>query len=76
MKFTDRTRRVLAYRRHAREMARAGWEYVGEGGGHLWQLVRGSRRGQRIVAATPALDGLGVWVLIMPATDSLGATSQ
>lgn len=47
MKFTDRTRRVLAYRRHAREMARAGWEYVGEGGGHLWQLVRGSRRGQR-----------------------------
>lgn len=61
---TDWQKRVLALRRERRDMAKRGWEFVGEGGGKLWELARGSRIGHRVVAAQPSLDGLGVWVLI------------
>ena len=64
MKVTARTRRILQYRREVRAMRKAGWEYVGEGGGSLWELVRGYRLGHQIVAAKVACDGLGVWVKI------------
>lgn len=57
-------KRVLALRREQRDMLRRGWEFIGEGGGRLWELSRGSRIGYRVVAAQPSLDGLGVWVLV------------
>lgn len=55
---------VLAARRERRDMEKAGWEYLGEGGGKIWELVRGSRVGKRIVEAKVAIDGHGVWVLV------------
>ena len=64
MKVNERTRRVLAYRREHREMLRAGWEYVGERGGDLWELYRGKRVGYKIIDAKAAIDGLGIWVKI------------
>lgn len=64
MKVTARTRDWLACRRDRRDMIRQGWEYVGEGGGRLWELYRGGRSGHRIVEAKVARDGMGIWVLI------------
>lgn len=59
-------KQVLAVRREHRDMPKSGWEYVGEGGGKLWELYRGGRSGQKIVAASVAKDGLGVWVKVAP----------
>lgn len=55
---------VLAVRREHRDMPKAGWEYVSEGGGKLWELHRGYRIGYRIVEAKISHNGLGVWVRI------------
>jgi hypothetical protein len=55
---------VLSGRRESREMTKAGWEYVGEGGGRLWELVRGPRQAHRIVEARISSGGKGVWVKI------------
>lgn len=64
MKVTSFTRKALAVRREERSMLRAGWERVGEGGGRLWELVRGGRFGSRIVDARVAEDGVSLWVRI------------
>jgi hypothetical protein len=58
------TRRRLAVRREQRKMKALGWEYVGEGGGKLWELYRGGRVGHRIVGAAVDITGLGIWVLV------------
>lgn len=50
--------------RDRRKMIDAGWEYVGENGGRLWELSRGSRLGSRITDAMVAKDGLGIWVRV------------
>jgi len=55
---------VLAARRETRDMEKAGYERVGEGGGMLWQLYRGFRTRHRIVDVKIALDGKSVWCLI------------
>jgi hypothetical protein len=47
-----------------RDMERAGWEYVGEGGGKLWELERGYRIGYQIVDVRIAATGRGLWVRI------------
>jgi hypothetical protein len=56
----------LAARREARDMTKAGWEWIGEGGGKLWELYRGWRTDQHIVDAKVSYSGLGVWVKIEP----------
>lgn len=66
MKVTQFTRRALLVRRERREMTGAGWEFVGEGGGRLWELNRGARQDQRIVDVQIAACGKGVWVMIEP----------
>lgn len=66
MKVTDYTKRAVARLRERRDMEAKGWEYVGEGGGLLWQLYRGHRTHCRIVEAKPTIDGLGIWVRIEP----------
>lgn len=42
-----------------------GWEEVGEGGGKLWELYRGYRRGHRIVDVRITPDGLSLLVKIV-----------
>lgn len=64
MKFTDRTREILACRREDRDMTRDGWERVDESGGMLWQITRGSRWTQRIVDVRIARSGYFLWVKI------------
>lgn len=59
---TEFQKQVLACRRDRRDRTRDGWEYVGEGGGMLWELYRGSRTRQRIVDVAIAVDGLGLWI--------------
>lgn len=61
---TDWQKKVLAGRRERRDMEKAGWERVGEGGGKLWELNRGGRIGQRIVDVKIALDGTSLWVRV------------
>jgi hypothetical protein len=56
------SKRAIRVRRDRRDMLRTGWEYVGEGGGMLWELYRGSRMGQVITDVRIAADGLGVWI--------------
>lgn len=45
-----------------RDMVKAGWEKVGEGGGKLWELNRGSRIGHRITDVRIAADGVSLWI--------------
>ncbi|EON13443.1 hypothetical protein [Pandoraea sp. SD6-2] len=61
---TDYTRHLLAYRKEERDMLRAGWESVGEGGGRLWELKRGWRWGHRITDVRIAVDCKSLWVKI------------
>lgn len=63
---TEWQKRVIAGRRDIRDRERDGWEYVGEGGGKLWELNRGCRAGHKITEVAIAADGLGVWVKILP----------
>jgi hypothetical protein len=62
---------VLAQRRERRDMLKAGWEWVSEGGGALWELHRGFRIGYRIVEAKVGRSGLGVWVKVEDATGKM-----
>ena len=64
MKVTDRTRRVLHYRRTVKRWQAEGFEEVGENGGEVWEIHRGCRRGQTIQEARVAPDGMSVFVRI------------
>ena len=62
MKVTDFTRKALAVRRDKRDRLRNGWEFVGEGGGKLWELNRGYRLRHSIVEVAISACGKGVWI--------------
>ena len=64
MKVTAFTRQALAMRREQRDLPKLGWEMVGEGGGRLWELKRGARVGQRILAVRVAACGTAVWIRV------------
>ena len=64
MKVTDRTRKVLYYRRTVRQWKAEGFEEIGECGGNLWEIYRGARCGQTIREARIAPDGMSVFVRI------------
>lgn len=66
MKVTDRTRRVLYYRRITKRWVADGFEDLGERGGRLWEIYRGARQGQHIAEARVAPDGMSVYVKIEP----------
>ena len=65
MKVTDLTRDTLRLRRSKRGLLSRGYEEVGENGGRLWELHRGSRQHMRIVDAVVALDGKSVFVKVV-----------
>ncbi len=62
MKVSSFTRCALAIRRDRRTMERGGWEFVGEGGGRLWELYRGGRGDHRIVDVRIAACGRALWI--------------
>ncbi len=62
MQVTEFTRNALKVRRDRRDRRREGWEFVGEGGGNLWELNRGGRWNHRIVDVRVAACGKAVWV--------------
>lgn len=62
MKMNELTKQALRYRRDHRDMRAAGWEYIDERGGRLWQLHRGFRIGHRITDVRISADGLGLWI--------------
>jgi len=62
MKLSEFGRAALRVRRDKRDMEADGWEFVGEGGGKLWELHRGSRIGFVITEVRIAADGLGLWI--------------
>lgn len=65
---TEWTRECLHYRRTVKKWLAEGYEQVGECGGNLWQLYRGSRQHCRIIDARVAPDGMSVYVKIEPTT--------
>ena len=62
MRVTPFVRRRLAVLREARDMARCGYEELGEGGGRIWELYRGGRTDHRIIDAIISVSGKFVWV--------------
>lgn len=66
MKVTDFTKGALTVRRERRDMAKAGWEFVGEDGGKLWELEREGRYTHRIADVKIAACGKALWVKIEP----------
>lgn len=62
MKVNDFVRGALRVRRDKRDMEADGWEFVGERGGNLWELYRGSRIGFVITDVRISADGLGLWI--------------
>jgi hypothetical protein len=64
MLVTDLTKDTLRRQRFVSDMERRGFERVGENGGRLWELYRGRRLGQKIVACEIDPDGLAVWVKV------------
>jgi hypothetical protein len=62
MKLTETTKRALACRREERDLMADGWEFVGEGGGKLWELQRGGRWNEVIKEVRISVDGKGLWV--------------
>ena len=62
MLVTERTKSALRYRRDVRDRVADGWEYVGEGGGRLWELERGCRWRHRITDVRIAADGKALWI--------------
>lgn len=64
MRFTERTKSALAYRRQKRDLESRGYEEIGERGGNLWEIYRGGRMGQKIVDAVVATHGMSVFVKI------------
>jgi hypothetical protein len=55
-------KRVLASRREHRDLPKQGWEYLGEGGGKLWELYRGYRIGYEITEVRIAASGTALWI--------------
>lgn len=66
MKMTEYSKAVLHYRRTVKQWKDEGFEDLGERGGNLWQIYRGSRCGQIIHEARVAPDGMSVFVRIAP----------
>lgn len=67
MKVNDRTIRGLKIARQRRELTSLGYERVGaDFSGNLWELHRGSRKGHEIVDVVIGVDGMSVWVKIVP----------
>lgn len=64
VKVTERTKRILHYRRITKKWAAEGFEDLGENGGKLWEIYRGGRKGQHITEARVAPDGMSVWVKV------------
>lgn len=62
MLVTGTTRSALRIRRDRRDHMKDGWEFFGEGGGKLWELYRGGRYNQRIVAVEIAACGKALWI--------------
>ena len=66
MHVTDRTRGALRCRRIRRKLAAEGFEEVGEGGGHLWELHRELHRGfgtdHMITAVAIAPEGKSLFI--------------
>jgi hypothetical protein len=60
------SKRIIAVRRDIRNRKRDGYEYLGEGGGKIWELYRGCRYNHVITEAIIAVDGKGVWVKTAP----------
>ncbi|MGB3389464.1 MAG: hypothetical protein WBA88_15935 [Pseudaminobacter sp.] len=58
MKLTSLSRAILASRREARAMEKAGYERI-EG---PWQLLHGNRWEERIVQVAPSADGKHIWI--------------
>lgn len=59
---TDLESRVIADRQARRELELAGYEEVGESGGKLWELTRGSRFRHRIVDVKIDAGGKSLWI--------------
>ena len=68
---SETAKQMLAARRERRDMEKAGYELVGEGGGALWELHRGWRTRQRIVDVKIAYGGKELWVLVSPPPSSV-----
>lgn len=66
MKVNDITLRGLKIARQRRELAKLGYEQIGEGGGRLWELYRGYRTDHEIVDAIIGADGMSIFVKIVP----------
>ncbi len=62
MRVTDRTREVLRCRRIRRGLIASGFEEVGEGGGHLWELHRDIKRDHAITAVAMAPEGKSLFI--------------
>jgi hypothetical protein len=66
MHVTDRTKEALRCRRIRRGLIAAGFEEVGEGGGHLWELHRELKRGfgtdHMITAVAIAPEGKSLFI--------------
>lgn len=56
------SKEAIRIRRDRRDREREGWEFVGEGGGRLWELYRGYRIGYRITEARVSACGRGIWI--------------
>lgn len=63
---SQRSKEIIAVRRDIRDRHKQGYEYLGEGGGKIWELQRGRRWDHVITDAVIALDGKGVWVKTAP----------
>lgn len=62
MLVTETTRNALRTRREMRDMSDAGWLYVCEGGGPLWELYRGARGHEVISHVQIAACGKALWI--------------
>jgi hypothetical protein len=62
MRVTDRTRETLRCRRIRRDLIADGFEEIGEGGGHLWQLHRGFGTDHAITAVAIGPEGMSVFI--------------
>lgn len=59
---TDFAKQVRRIRTERRDLTKQGWVHVGERGGSMWELYRGSRIGQRITDVRIAADGISLWI--------------
>jgi hypothetical protein len=62
MRVTDCTREALRCRRIRRNLIAAGFEEIGEGGGHLWQLHRRFGIDHTITAVAIAPEGKSLFI--------------